>query len=186
MHTNPIIVILLHQTGSKRCFQSYAPFVRIFDITSRRVMRYSRQNKILDLINTQEIDTQERLAELLKESGYNVTQATVSRDIKELQLIKTLSATGKYKYAASADYNKPTPDRFVKILQETVQSVASSGNIIVVKTLSGCANAAAETVDSMNIHGVLGTIAGDNTIFLVIDDPANAPGLVNQFNEMIS
>ena len=149
-------------------------------------MRYSRQNKILDLISSVEVDTQERLAELLKESGYNVTQATVSRDIKELQLYKTLSASGKYKYTAASDINRLTPDRYVKIVRETIQSINSSGNIIVIKTLNGCANAAAETVDSMNIPEIIGTIAGDNTIFLVIDDPVNVPSLIQKFSDMIS
>ena len=149
-------------------------------------MRYSRQNKILDIINSQEVDTQDKLAELLRESGYNVTQATVSRDIKELQLFKTLSASGKYRYSAGPDMNKPAPDRFVRIIRETLQSVNSSGNIIVLKTLNGCANAAAETIDSMNIPGILGSIAGDNTIFLVADDRADVYALVLQFNEMMS
>ena len=105
-------------------------------------MRYSRQNKILELINNYEIDTQENLAAMLKENGYNVTQATVSRDIKELQLVKVLSSNGKYKSASNRSGDAPASDRFTKIFRETVTSFDSSGNIVVVKTLSGCANAA--------------------------------------------
>ena len=83
-------------------------------------MRYSRQNKILELINIHEIDTQENLAALLRESGYNVTQATVSRDIKELQLVKVLSSTGKYKYASNKTTDSAASDRFTKIFRETI------------------------------------------------------------------
>lgn len=148
-------------------------------------MRYSRQNKILDIINTHEVETQERLVALLRKSGYKVTQATISRDIKELQLVKTLSSSGKYKYTVGSSVDQPISDRYIKIFKETIQTVASSGNIIVVKTLSGCANAAAEAIDTLNLPHLVGSLAGDNTIFLVVNDPSNVPSLVNRFNEMI-
>lgn len=148
-------------------------------------MRYSRQNKILDIINTHEVETQEKLVSLLKKSGYRVTQATISRDIKELQLVKTLSPSGKYKYTVGTNVDQPISDRYVKIFKETIQTVAYSGNIIVVKTLQGCANAACEAIDNLNFPYVVGSIAGDNTIFLVVNSPENAPVLVNKFNEMI-
>jgi transcriptional regulator of arginine metabolism len=138
----------------------------------------------LELINSYEIDTQEKLAALLKKSGYKVTQATISRDIKELQLLKTMSPSGKYKYAVSAGPDRPVTDRFVKIFRETVQSVEYSGNIIVIKTLSGCANAAAEAIDSLSFANILGSIAGDNTLMLVADDAANAPAITARFNEL--
>jgi arginine repressor len=148
-------------------------------------MRYSRQNKILDIINTHEVETQDKLVSLLKKSGYKVTQATISRDIKELQLVKTLSSTGKYKYTVGSSVDQPVSERFVKIFRETIQTVASAGNIIVVKTLSGCASAAGEAIDTLNLPNVVGSIAGDNTLFLVVNDPVNVPALVNIFNEMI-
>lgn len=148
-------------------------------------MRYARQNKILDIINTHEVETQDKLVSLLKKSGFKVTQATISRDIKELQLIKTLSSTGKYIYTVGKSMDQPISDRFVKIFKETIQTVAASGNIIIVKTLSGCASAAAEAIDSLNFPNVIGSIAGDNTLMLVINDPTNVPSLVNKFNEMI-
>lgn len=148
-------------------------------------MRYSRQNKILDIINSHEVETQERLVSLLKKSGYKVTQATISRDIKELQLVKTLSSSGKYKYTVGASVDQPISDRYVKIFKETIQTVAYSGNIIVVKTLHGCANAACEAIDNLNFPNVVGSIAGDNTIFLVVSNPEKVPPLVNRFNEMI-
>ncbi|MDF3003459.1 MAG: arginine repressor [Bacillota bacterium] len=148
-------------------------------------MRYSRQNKILDIINSHEVETQERLVSLLRKSGYKVTQATISRDIKELQLVKTLSSSGKYKYTVGASVDQPVSDRYIKIFKETIQTVSYSGNIIVVKTLSGCANAAAEAIDTLGIPHVVGSIAGDNTIFIVVNDPSNVASLVNRFNEMI-
>ena len=98
-------------------------------------MRYSRQNKIIELITNNEIDTQEKLVTMLRECGYEVTQGTISRDIKELQLVKTLSSSGKYKYSVHKSQDLPVSDRFVKIFRETITSIDSSGNIIVVKTL---------------------------------------------------
>ena len=146
-------------------------------------MRYSRQNKILDIITNNEIETQEKLAQMLKESGFDVTQATISRDIRELQLVKTLTPEGRYKYAVSAGQDMPVTNRFIQIFKGTVRSVDYSGNIIVVKTLSGCANAAAEAIDNINLKHTVGTIAGDNTIFILVDDPANVEALVRRLND---
>ena len=148
-------------------------------------MRYSRQNKILELINIHEVDTQENLAMLLKESGYNVTQATVSRDIKELQLVKVLSSTGKYKYASNKSSDTPASDRFSKIFRETITGIDSSGNIVCVKTLSGCAGAAAEAIDNCGIPHLVGSIAGDNTIFLLADSEASVGEIKEKFQEML-
>ncbi len=148
-------------------------------------MRYSRQNKILDIINSHEVDTQERLAELLKEAGFEVTQATISRDIKELQLVKTLSSSGMYKYTVGNNVNQPITDRFVKIFKETIQTVTYSGNIIVVKTLSGCGPAAGEAIDSLNFPNILGSIAGDNTVMVIVNVPENVSPLVSRFNEIL-
>jgi len=149
-------------------------------------MRYPRQNKILELVENNEIETQEKLVALLKKSGYDVTQATISRDIKELTLVKSLSASGRYIYSTAANMTFAMSSRFKKIFRETIKSVDYSGNIIVVKTLSGCANAAAETLDTSNLEHIVGTLAGDNTFLVIVDDPANVPGLITQFNEMLS
>jgi len=148
-------------------------------------MRISRQNKILELIENYEIETQDKLASLLREFGYEVTQATISRDIKELQLIKILSSTGKYKYAAAVNPEGPVSDRLSNIYRETVKSTAYSGNIVLLKTLTGCANACAEALDSMCLPHVIGSVAGDNTIMFVIDDPANSPIVVATLNDML-
>lgn len=147
-------------------------------------MRYSRQNMVLEIIRNNEVDTQEMLCQLLKDAGYEVTQATVSRDIKELQLIKAQSFSGKYKYVQSKDEG-PISNRFVKIFKETIVSVEAAGNIIVIKTLSGCANAAAEAVDSLNLGHIIGSVAGDNTILAVIEDQKFVPELVKKLKELL-
>ena len=149
-------------------------------------MRYSRQNKIIELITNNEIDTQEKLVTMLRECGYEVTQATISRDIKELQLVKTLSSSGKYKYSVHKSQDLPVSDRFVKIFRETITSIDSSGNIIVVKTLSGCANAAGEAIDTSNFEHIIGSLAGDNTLLLIADDEKNVPEIVDGLNEMLN
>jgi len=149
-------------------------------------MRYSRQNKILELISANEIETQEKLVSMLKDAGYSVTQATVSRDIKDLQLIKVLTPSGKYKYAASAQQDAPISDRFVKIFRETITSFAAAGNLIVVKTLSGCGPAAGEAIDNISLPHLVGTIAGDNTLLMIVDKEENVDPIMNRFNEMLS
>lgn len=149
-------------------------------------MRYARHQKILELINAHEIDTQERLAEKLREAGFNVTQATVSRDIKELQLVKHAGASGRSCYAQSRTSDAPVSERFRKILRETILSIDSAENMIVIKTLSGCANAAAEAIDTTNFPDIIGTLAGDNTIFMVIRSKDAVPALLDQFREMMA
>ena len=148
-------------------------------------MRYSRQNRIVELIKANEVDTQEKLASLLREDGYEVTQATISRDIKELQLIKTLSASGKYKYVINTSDELPITDRFSKIFKQTVVSVDFAKNIVIIKTLSGCANAAAEAIDTSSLSHIKGSIAGDNTIFLAVDEDENVPELIEYFNNLL-
>lgn len=148
-------------------------------------MRYSRQNKILELISNNEIETQEKLAQMLKEEGFDVTQATISRDIKELQLIKVLSNSGKYKYAVSAQQDAPISDRFVKIFRETITSFASAQNLIIIKTLSGCGAAAGEAIDCIGLPHVVGSVAGDNTLLMVIDHEENVEEILAIFNKML-
>lgn len=148
-------------------------------------MRISRQNKILELIENYEIETQEKLVTMLREHGYDVTQATISRDIKDLQLIKTLGSGGNYKYAVSKHEGGPVPDRLTDIYRSTVRSIVKSGNIIMLKCLSGCANAAGEALDSMGMTHVIGSVAGDNTLMLVTDDPANSDEVVEFLQKML-
>ena len=148
-------------------------------------MRLSRQNKILELIEQNEIETQDKLASMLREYGYDVTQATVSRDIKELQLVKKLTSSGKYKYALSASDDGPIPPRLIDIYRSTARSITKSGNIVLLKCLSGCANAAGEALDSMALEHVIGSVAGDNTLLLVIDDPANSDDVVDVLQSLL-
>ena len=148
-------------------------------------MRISRQNKILELIENYDIETQEKLAAMLREHGFDVTQATVSRDIKELQLVKTLTADGRYKYAVSPSSDGPIPARLIDIYRSTVRNISKSGNIVLLKCLSGCANAAGEALDSMELPHVIGTVAGDNTLLLVVDDPANSNEVVQILRDLL-
>lgn len=149
-------------------------------------MRYSRQNKIIELITKYDVDTQERLVELLKENGFDVTQATISRDIKELQLIKTLSPKGKYKYAISTSNELPVTDRFIKIFKETVTGINAAGNLILMKTLSGCAAAACEAIDTSGINHIIGSIAGDNTLLVIVDKEENVPDILDEFEKILN
>ena len=149
-------------------------------------MRISRQNKILELIDTYEIETQEKLVSMLRDYGYEVTQATISRDIKELQLVKTLASSGKYKYAVSQGEGGPVSERLVDIYRSTVRSIAKSGNIILLKCLSGCANAAGEALDLSELKHVIGSVAGDNTLMLVVDDPANSDEVVEFLQNLLN
>ncbi|MDD5822823.1 MAG: arginine repressor [Firmicutes bacterium] len=149
-------------------------------------MRYSRQNKILEIIAANEVETQDRLQELLQEAGYNVTQATISRDIKELQLVKGLSKTGKYKYVAGNYQERPISDRFIKIFRECTLSWAAAQNLIVVKTLPGCGNASAEAIDCLELPHIVGTISGDNTMLIVVDHEDNVKQITDEFDKMIN
>lgn len=149
-------------------------------------MKIARHAKILEIINTKDIETQEELAEELKNIGMDVTQATVSRDIKELKLIKVLSAGGKYKYASISPVEKFLSDKLVNVFSQTVISVESIDKFIVVKTISGSASAAAEAIDSLNFDGIAGTIAGDNTIFILVRTNLQANQLVQKIKKMIN
>ena len=149
-------------------------------------MKNARQTAILRLIEQSDIETQEELAGRLKEQGIMVTQATVSRDIKELRLLKVLSSTGRYKYATADRAENGLSDRFVRSFRESVLSIDYASNIIVIKTLAGSANAAAEAIDSMRLPQVLGTMAGDNTILAIARDEETAAAACVVFRDMLS
>ncbi|MEA4852706.1 MAG: arginine repressor [Christensenella sp.] len=149
-------------------------------------MKSKRQNKILELIEKHEIETQEELVALLQQAGFKVTQATISRDIKELQLIKVQVNSGAYKYAENKKHKTNDMDIMLRIFHDTVLSVESALNIVVVKTLSGSANAAAEVIDNMNYSSIMGTLAGDNTIFVVASSEEAAQELVNKLTKILN
>lgn len=140
-------------------------------------MKSKRQNKILTIISQFEVETQEDLVRRLNESGYKVTQATVSRDIKELHLIKVQSPSGIYKYAVNSKDDKSDNNIRMRIFKDTVKTIDVAENLVVIKTLTGSANAAGEVIDSINNDQVLGCIAGDNTIFVAVRTTEGAENL---------
>ena len=148
-------------------------------------MKNARQTAILSIIEQNDIETQEELAGKLKEMGIVVTQATVSRDIKELRLLKVLSGTGGYKYATADKAEHGLSERFVRMFKDSVLSINYAGNIAVLKTLAGSANVAAEAIDSMHLPEILGTMAGDNTILVVVKNETEAAQTVNRFRDML-
>ncbi|MER1993835.1 MAG: arginine repressor [Eubacteriales bacterium] len=129
-------------------------------------MKSKRQNEIIEIISTADIETQEELAAALRERGYPITQATVSRDIRELRLIKVTSKSGGYKYAKPVRHEVAVSERLTRILADSLIHVEAAANLVVVKTLSGSANVAAEALDNLGWAEIIGTIAGDNTIFI--------------------
>ncbi len=148
-------------------------------------MKTNRHTVILDIINNKDVDTQEDLAMELAQRGYKVTQATISRDIKELRLIKVLSSAGDYKYATVDRAEVALFDRYVKIFAQSVLSITPCRNIIVLKTISGSANVACEAIDALKINEIAGTIAGDNTIFVCLTDESVANELTQKFKDLI-
>lgn len=150
-------------------------------------MKFQRQAKILDLIDRLEIETQEELTDHLRAMGYSTTQATVSRDIKELRLIKTLSAaTGKYKYAAATDGAADSfTTRLRNIFRECVTEINAAQNMVVIKTLPGLGQAAAMAIDAMRAPEVIGTLGGDDTVFAVMRDNDSAESFCRQAQDIL-
>ena len=149
-------------------------------------MKSKRHDKILEIINSREIETQEDLAEALKNDGFDVTQATVSMDIKNLNLIKVQSSTGKYKYVAPNKEERDINDKLFSILANAAVSAEKVDKFVVIKTLTGAASAVAEAIDSLFETEIAGTIAGDNTIFILVRSEENAIDLVAKVRKLIS
>mgnify|MGYP000695382345 CR=1 FL=1 len=138
-------------------------------------MKNARQSEILSIIQEVEVETQEQLLEQLRARGYNATQATISRDIKELRLVKELSGRGGYRYTLSDRKNSAGVDlRLRNIFKEGVTSVEVAQNIVVVKTMPGLASAACSALDNMQIPNMVGSLAGDDTGILIMRDNASA------------
>ncbi len=129
--------------------------------------RSARQSKILELISTKEIETQDELARELKNAGFDITQATISRDIKELGLTKILSSTGKYKYCFVGSEEQVISNKYITIFKEAVISVKSAMNIAVVKTMKGMASGVCGFVDKLNLNELMGACYGDDTVMLI-------------------
>lgn len=148
-------------------------------------MKTNRQNIILQIIAERDIETQGQLIEALAERGVSSTQATLSRDIKDLQLVKELGETGRYRYVVSGkSKNSDHEQRLRKIFRESVTSYSVAQNIIVIKTLPGLASGACFTLDSMHIENLVGTIAGDDTAFLAMKDTESAESFCHEIDEM--
>jgi len=149
-------------------------------------MKNERQAKILEIIAQEPIDTQEQLQERLQTQGITCTQATISRDIKQLHLIKEPVGQGRYRYTVSSQRNKlNVADKLRTIFRESIISVDSAQNIVVIKTMAGLANAAAAAMDGMSISGMVGTLAGDDTALLVMKDAEMAKGFCEDIHEML-
>ena len=137
-------------------------------------MKVKRQSKILELIRENDIETQEMLADLLNKAGFNVTQATVSRDIRELKLTKATMQSGKQKYVATAKESSFVTERLNRVFRDGIVSIDYAQNIVVIKTLVGMAMGVAAALDSMENSEIMGTIAGDDTIFCVVKNESKA------------
>ena len=130
-------------------------------------MKNNRHERLISIIENNDVETQEELAELLRVDGINVTQATVSRDIKKLKLVKIMTRSGKCKYVTYNERLRDMDDKFLIIFRESYLSCDHAANIVVVKTLAGMAQAAAAAIDSLEMNEIVGTIAGDDTIMMV-------------------
>ena len=148
-------------------------------------MKYKRQSKIMELINSFDIYTQDDLTDRLGKSGFAATQATISRDIKELKLLKIPAANGQYKYASASREEEKADAKFLNILGETVTDISPAKNLVIVKTHSGMANAAGAAIDAIKFPEIIGTIAGDDTIFLAFSSDDAAEALARKLKKMI-
>ena len=149
-------------------------------------MKNDRQSRILEIIEREPIDTQEQLQQRLQEQGITCTQATISRDIKQLHLIKEPIGQGKYRYAVSVQRNRlNVADKLRTIFRESIVSVDYAQNIVVIKTMAGLANAAAAALDGMSIPYMVGSLAGDDTALLVMRDTESARSFCDEIYEML-
>ncbi len=148
-------------------------------------MKAKRLNKILDIITTKNIETQEELAEELRKEGFKITQATISRDIKNLHLSKVLGKNGKYKYVLSVNEPKVIDTQIMSILQNTITHVEYIEHMVVIKTLTASAGAVAEAIDQLGLEEIAGTLAGDNTIFVMFRNIKKAEAFVRRIDSMV-
>lgn len=149
-------------------------------------MKAQRQAKIVEIISTRDVETQEQLLEALQDAGFYSTQATISRDIKELRIIKELTKFGTYRYrAANTEVTGSFSARLNSIFRECVTGFDYAQNIVVVHTIPGLANGAASALDTMNLGVVLGTIAGDDTVFVVMRDSNAAAAFCGEIKNIL-
>ncbi len=150
-------------------------------------MKRARHKMILELIEKMPIDRQEELMNQLRAHGFDVTQATVSRDIRELRLVKASTGDGNYRYvASSAGQRVHTPNRFETIFRESVLRVDYAGHIVLVKCFTGMANAACEVFDAMVWQDVVGTLSGDDTFFILMRSESAAHAICDELNKYVT
>lgn len=149
-------------------------------------MKEQRQSKILSLIQKHEIETQEELAENLEQAGFKVTQATVSRDIRELKLTKVAGKNNNQKYVALANYENQISEKVIRVFKAGFVSMDIAHNILVVRTLTGMGNAVAAAIDAFNYDEIVGTLAGDDTIFCAVRNMDDMSEIINKFQEVLN
>jgi transcriptional regulator of arginine metabolism len=147
-------------------------------------MKTRRQAKILEVIRSHDVETQEELSEYLEREGFVVTQATVSRDIRELKLTKIATENGRQKYAVLAENESGMMEKYVRVLREGFLSIDMAQNLVVVKTVSGMAGAVCAAVDAMKMDKVVGSIAGDDTLLIVIRTEEDAIRIMNRLRDL--
>ena len=149
-------------------------------------MKIARHSKIIELIQQYDIETQEELAARLNAAGFKVTQATVSRDIRELKLMKVARHDGGSKYTIMTAKDTPDSEKYIRVLREAFLSMDVAQNILVIKTSSGMANAAAAALDHMNLQEIVGSLAGDDTIACFIKTPEDTIAFMNKIRKIIN
>ena len=149
------------------------------------MQRAKRQQKILEIIANKEIDTQEELCDELNKSNFRVTQATISRDVKELKLYKVAGVQKKYRYA-SLDVDDGVNNRMTSLFKGCVLSINSANNLILVKTMRGNGSTVGVFVDSLKINEIIGSVAGDDTLLIVVDSNEHTPVVVTLLQEYLS
>ena len=149
-------------------------------------MKTQRQAKILEIVSTRAVETQEQLLQELQDAGFYSTQATISRDIKELRIVKELTSFGTYRYTTSAKEVKGTfSTRLNTIFRECVTGFDYAQNIVVIRTLPGLASAAGSAVDAMNMNFILGSLAGDDTVIIVMRDTNAAAAFCGEIKNLL-
>lgn len=158
---------------------------RLYIRRANEVNKGQRHIKIREIISSKDIETQDELVDILRNEGFNVTQATVSRDIKELHLVKVPLTDGRYKYSLPADQRFNPLQKLKKSLIDAFVKIDSAGHLIVLKTLPGNASAIGALIDHLDWHEIVGTICGDDTILIVCRTPEDTEGISERFIRML-
>ena len=148
-------------------------------------MKTKRQTKMLELIKKHDIETQEELSDFLQKEGYQVTQATVSRDIRELKLTKVAMSNGRQKYVALTEVNEDLSEKYTRVFRDAFVSMDMAQNILVIKTVSGMAMAVAAAIDAMHLHEIVGCIAGDDTIMCAVRSVDDTIAVMSRLRKLV-